>query len=80
MADITITVGPSLAAWLANEVQDHNARHGTNLNIPAWLVLFLRERAIAEALPAEIEVLQRAYDRDLQAAIRAKKQELMGGF
>jgi hypothetical protein len=77
MPDYTITLTDSLDAKVAELVTEHNNRTGAKLTIPDWLLLFLRERAVQPAMAEEIEALEKKSQRDLNAAIVAKKGELM---
>lgn len=78
MPDVTLTISPALATRLATIVQEHNDRTSTSLTIAQWIILHLREVAIAEQLAADGETIQRQSQRDFQAALQAKKNQLMG--
>ena len=77
MPDVTLTFSDGEMAALQAKTTDHNNRFDQKLTVAEWLRFHTREVLIADFLPDEIERLQRQYDRDLQAAIRAKKSELM---
>ena len=77
MPDITVTISDAAAARLQAKCDEHNARLGTKLAMPEYVDLHLREWLTQDDLPQEIEILQRQYDRQLQTAIVAKKNDLM---
>lgn len=78
MGEITIKLTDDAEARILARTTEHNNRLGAALTPADFVGLHIREWLVAEDMPTEIEALQRRYDRDLQSAIAAKKNELMG--
>jgi len=76
MKDHTITVTDALDVKLQELADDINARTGVKMTIPDVIALVLRERVVQNQLGVEVDELTKKADKDLQAAIVAKKTEL----
>lgn len=78
--DVTLKLTDALADRMAVIVQTHNDRTGAGVSLEEWLLLHLREVAIAEELVEEGQAIERESQKALQAAVQAKKNELMAAL
>lgn len=81
MPQFTIDLPEGAVARLKALVDRHNADQGSNLTLRDWIVLHLKEVAIARELAAAAEELRQQAERDaqraLEAALRAQRERLL---
>jgi hypothetical protein len=80
MPEITLKPSDALAGRLEEKAKDHNDRTGTAFTVADWILFHLREMLVSEDLTNEAQALERKSQRDLQVAIFARKNELMGAL
>jgi hypothetical protein len=80
MQQLTLNVPEALNARLAEMVAQHNDRQNTKLTAEEWVLLAIRERAVADEVAEQAQVLERATSRNYELAVRAKKAELMAAL
>ena len=69
MPRFTIDLSDKAVTRLQRQVQRTNDANGTSLTLRDWLVLHVREIAIAEDLSAAVQELQAQQQRDAQAQL-----------
>jgi hypothetical protein len=81
MPKFTIDLTQNAVDKLQAQVQRTNETNGTDLTTQQWIVLHLQELAIARDLSTAVQSLQQQQQEDadatLQAAIRAKRDQLL---
>ena len=77
MPRFTIDLSQKAVDKLQLQVQRTNDAGGTALTLKDWIVLHMKEIAIADDLPAAIEQLHRESQDTLTAASRAKRDQLL---
>jgi hypothetical protein len=80
MQQLTLNLPDALAGRLAELVAEHNSRQNAKLTPEEWVLLAIRERAVADEVNEQAQVLERQSQRSLELAIRAKKADLMGAL
>jgi len=78
MPDFRITLSDAAVARLQLILAEYNVRHGTDLDLPAWVVLHLRELAVRRELTQAGEAIEQQSRVDVAAALSAEKERLMG--
>ena len=78
MPDFRITLSDAAAARLQLILAEYNVRHGTDLDLPAWVTLHLRELAVRRELTQAGEAIEQQSRVDVAAALSAEKERLMG--
>lgn len=80
-ADFTITLPNKAVIKLQKIVTKYNENMGTNLTVQEWIILTIKNVAIAQEFNAEVSILQQQYEQkiqnDLNTALEAKRQELL---
>ncbi len=81
MPEFTITLGDKALTKLQAEVDRTNANNGTSLTVAQWIVLHLKEVAIAPDLAAAVEQLRAQAEQDAQttfeSAAKAQRDRLL---
>lgn len=81
MPQFTIDLSDSAVARLKSLVDRTNANQGTSLTLRDWIVLHLKEVAVAEDLARDLEALRQQAEREanatFEAAARALKERLL---
>ncbi len=77
MPNFTINLSQKAVDKLQLHVQRTNDANGTAYTLKDWIVLHLKELAIADDLPAAIDQLQRQSQDALTAAITTKRDRLL---
>jgi hypothetical protein len=78
MPDFRITLSDAAVARLQLILAEYNVRHGTDLDLPAWATLHLRELAVRRELTQAGESIEQQSRVDVAAALSAEKERLMG--
>lgn len=74
---ITLNLSDAAAARLAIHQGEHNVENKSALTLEEWIMLHLRELAIAKELGAAADTIRRQAQIDAGAALRAEKQHLL---
>ena len=81
MPEFTITLTAKALTKLQAEVDRTNANNGTSLTVAQWIVLHLKEAAIANDLAAAVADLRTQAEQDAQAtfesAAKAQRDRLL---
>ena len=84
MPQFTITVSDQLLARLTAVVERTNADQGLTLTVKDWILLHLKEIAIAPDIAAALETLRGQAERDataaLETAIKTERDLLLGAL
>ena len=78
MPEFRITLSDPAVARLQLILAEYNVRHGTDLDLPAWVKLHLRELAVRRELTQAGETIEQQSRLDVAAALTAEKERLMG--
>jgi hypothetical protein len=78
MSEFRITLSDAAVARLQLILAEYNVRHGTDLDLPAWVTLHLRELAVRRELTQAGEAIEQQSRVDVAAALSAEKERLMG--
>ena len=78
MPEFRITLSDAAVARLQVILAEYNVRHGTDLDLPAWVTLHLRELAVRRELTQAGETIEQQSRLDVAAALTAEKERLMG--
>jgi hypothetical protein len=78
MPEFRITLTDVAVARLQVIVAEYNVRNGTDLNLPAWVTLHLRELAVRRELTQAGETIEQQSQADAASALAAEKDRLMG--
>jgi hypothetical protein len=78
MPEFRITLSDAAVARLQVILAEYNVLHGTDLTLPAWVTLHLRELAVRRELTQAGETVQQQAQADAAAALAAEKDRLMG--
>lgn len=76
MPTYSIDISDAALQRLQAIVARYNDNMGTNLTVKQWLLQHLKELAISEELRAAIAQLEKQKQQELEAAVKAKKEEL----
>ncbi len=84
MPQFTITISDQLLAKLQAVVDRTNADQGLTLTVRDWILLHLKEIAIAPDVAAAVDTLRGQAERDataaLEAAVKAERDRLLGAL
>jgi hypothetical protein len=78
MPEFRITLSDAAVARLQVILAEYNVRHATDLSLPAWVTLHLRELAVRRDLTQAGETIEQQSRADAAAALSAEKDRLMG--
>jgi hypothetical protein len=78
MPEFRIALSDPAVGRLQAILAEYNLRHGTNLDLPAWVTLHLRELAVRRELIQAGETIEQQSRADVAAALAAEKERLMG--
>lgn len=77
MPQFTITISQAALNRLTALVDTYNANSGQSLTVAEWIVLHLKEVALANDLAAAAQALERQKQQELQQAIAAERERLL---
>lgn len=84
MPDFTITISQKAVDCLKAVVDRYNQDNGTDYTVKQWLVLTVKNVAIATEFAASISGIQQVEEQEakesLQAALETKRQELLSAL
>jgi len=78
MPEFRITLSDAAVARLQLILAEYNLRRGTDLDLPAWITLHLRELAVRRELTQAGESIEQQSQANAAAALSAEKERLMG--
>jgi hypothetical protein len=78
MPELRIALSDGAVARLQVLLAEYNVRNGTDLSLPAWVTLHLRELAVRRELTQAGETIEQQSRADVAAALAAEKERLMG--